>query len=104
MHGCDPHGPVGRMANIQIKDVPEDVHRTLKHRAMDAHQSLNEYLRQRLIEEARSPTVRAQEPHTGMAMGRRSIICPELGASRAIDGFSLNTAVTIGGRHDQESR
>ncbi|MEO3756563.1 hypothetical protein [Streptomyces sp. B6B3] len=45
------------MANIQIKDVPEDVHRTLKHRAVDAHQSLNEYLRQRLIEEARLPTV-----------------------------------------------
>ncbi len=45
------------MPNIQIKDVPEDVHRTLKHRAIDAHQSLNEYLRQRLIEEASAPTV-----------------------------------------------
>lgn len=45
------------MANIQIKDVPDDVHRTLKHRAVDAHQSLNEYLRQRLIEAARTPTV-----------------------------------------------
>lgn len=45
------------MANIQIKDVPDDVHRILKHRAVDAHQSLNEYLRQRLIEEARTPTV-----------------------------------------------
>ncbi|TDC23381.1 hypothetical protein E1265_13010 [Streptomyces sp. 8K308] len=45
------------MANIQIKDVPDDVHRALKHRAVDAHQSLNEYLRQRLIEEVRTPTV-----------------------------------------------
>ncbi|MDX2643221.1 hypothetical protein PV341_06460 [Streptomyces sp. PA03-1a] len=45
------------MANIQIKDVPDDVHRTLKHRAIEAHQSLNEYLRQRLIEQARTPTV-----------------------------------------------
>lgn len=45
------------MPSIQIKDVPDDVHRVLRQRAADAHQSLQEYLLKRLIREARRPTL-----------------------------------------------
>jgi len=47
----------GAMVSIQIKDVPEDTHHVLRRRALEAHQSLQEYLRARLIEEAGRPTV-----------------------------------------------
>ncbi|EUA00423.1 hypothetical protein I547_4636 [Mycobacterium kansasii 824] len=42
---------------MQIKDVPEDTHRVLRQRAARAHQSLQEYLRSRLIAEANQPTL-----------------------------------------------
>ena len=45
------------MPNIQIKDVPEDTHAVLRQRASAAHQSLQEYLRSRLIAEAARPTI-----------------------------------------------
>lgn len=45
------------MPNIQIKDVPESTHAVLRRRAAAAHQSLQEYLRSRLIQEAAQPTV-----------------------------------------------
>jgi plasmid stability protein len=45
------------MPSIQIKDVPDDVHAELRARAARAHQSLQEYLRSRLIDEARTPTL-----------------------------------------------
>jgi len=45
------------MPSIQIKDVPEETHAVLRRRAAAAHQSLQEYLRSRLIEEASGPTV-----------------------------------------------
>lgn len=45
------------MPNIQIKDVPEATHAVLRQRASAAHQSLQEYLRSRLIEEAAQPTL-----------------------------------------------
>lgn len=45
------------MPSVQIKDVPEETHSVLRRRAAAAHQSLQEYLRSRLIEEASSPTV-----------------------------------------------
>ncbi|MGH3595358.1 MAG: FitA-like ribbon-helix-helix domain-containing protein, partial [Mycobacterium sp.] len=32
------------MPSVQIKDVPENVHRVLRERAARAHQSLQEYL------------------------------------------------------------
>ena len=43
--------------SIQIKDVPEETHAVLRRRAAAAHQSLQEYLRSRLIAEANAPTV-----------------------------------------------
>lgn len=45
------------MPSVQIKDVPEQTHAVLRQRAARAHQSLQEYLRSRLIDEARMPTV-----------------------------------------------
>jgi hypothetical protein len=45
------------MPSVQIKDMPADAHAILRRRAADAHQSLQEYLRTKLIEEARRPTV-----------------------------------------------
>jgi plasmid stability protein len=45
------------MTSIQIKDVPERTHAVLRQRAAAAHQSLQEYLRARLIEEADEPTL-----------------------------------------------
>lgn len=44
-------------ANIQIRDVPPDVHRKLKVRAAEAGMTLSEYLLRELTEVARRPTV-----------------------------------------------
>ncbi|WP_109474338.1 FitA-like ribbon-helix-helix domain-containing protein [Ornithinimicrobium cavernae] len=45
------------MPSIQIKDVPEETHAVLRRRAAAAHQSLQEYLLTRLVEEAARPTL-----------------------------------------------
>lgn len=45
------------MPSVQIKDVPEETHAVLRQRAAAARQSLQEYLRTRLIEEASEPTL-----------------------------------------------
>ena len=45
------------MTSIQIKGVPERTHAVLRRRAAAAHQSLQEYLLQHLIEEADRPTL-----------------------------------------------
>ena len=45
------------MPSVQIKDVPENTHAVLRRRAAAAHQSLQEYLRARLIDEASEPTL-----------------------------------------------
>jgi antitoxin FitA len=54
---------------VQIRDVPEEAHRTLKARAALAGTSLSEYLRSELVKVASRPTpeelvarVRAREP------------------------------------------
>lgn len=41
------------MATIQVRDIPDDVHRTYRTRAAAAGMSLQEYLRDELIEGAR---------------------------------------------------
>lgn len=45
------------MPSVQIKNVPENTHAVLRQRAAAAHQSLQEYLRSRLIHDAATPTV-----------------------------------------------
>jgi antitoxin FitA len=58
--------------NVQVRDVPDDVHRRLKSQAAMAGQSLNEFLLARLSDIASVPTVpelaqriREREPYTG---------------------------------------
>jgi hypothetical protein len=58
------------MPSVQIKDVPERTHAVLRQRAAAAHQSLQEYLRARLIAEADQPALqevlaRADGPSDG---------------------------------------
>jgi plasmid stability protein len=62
------------MTHVQIRDVPEDVHRRLKSQAALTGRSLNEYLRDRMTEIARYPTldelasrIREREPYTKSA-------------------------------------
>lgn len=45
------------MPSVQIKNVPEETHAVLRRRAAAARQSLQEYLRSRLIDEASRPTM-----------------------------------------------
>lgn len=45
------------MATVQIKHIPDDVHQTLRRRAAEKGQSLQEYLLGQLTEQARQPTV-----------------------------------------------
>jgi hypothetical protein len=47
----------GAMPGVQIKDVPENIHAVLRRRAAAAHQSLQEYLLSRLIDEASEPAL-----------------------------------------------
>ena len=47
----------GAMPSVQIKDVPAETHAVLVRRAAAAHQSLQEYLRSRLIAEAAALTM-----------------------------------------------
>jgi antitoxin FitA len=60
------------MPNVQVRDVPDDVHRRLKSQAALAGQSLNEFLLARMGDIARTPTVeelagriRLRAPYTG---------------------------------------
>jgi plasmid stability protein len=48
---------LGLMPNVQIRNVPEDVHRRLKVEAAQSGRSLNEYLLARLTEIAERPTL-----------------------------------------------
>ena len=60
------------MPNVQIRGVPDDVHRRLKDQAATAGQSLNEFLLARMADIARVPTipelaarVRSRDPYRG---------------------------------------
>ncbi len=45
------------MPSVQVKGVPAETHAVLRQRAATANQSLQQSLRERLIEEAAAPTV-----------------------------------------------
>lgn len=45
------------MSTLQVRDVPQDVHRTLKARAASSGRSLSEYVLGILEREARHPTL-----------------------------------------------
>jgi plasmid stability protein len=57
------------MTSVQIKDVPEETHAVLRQRAARAHQSLQEYLRSRLTEEASMPTLEEVLERSGNRSG-----------------------------------
>ena len=59
------------MPSVQIKDVPPETHAVLRERAALAHQSLQEYLLARLIEEAASPTLDEVLDRVGHRTGGR---------------------------------
>lgn len=62
------------MPSIQVKDVPDDVHATLRRRAAAAGMSLQEYLLGRLVEDAQTPTLEeVLERAGGRAGGRASL-------------------------------
>lgn len=48
---------VAGVPNVQVRGVPDDVHRRLKSQAARAGQSLNEFLLARMSDIARVPTV-----------------------------------------------
>jgi len=48
----------GAMATIQVKNVPPEVHTALRHKAVDAHQSLQEYVLSLLVAAAGRPTMK----------------------------------------------
>jgi len=47
----------GSVPSIQVKDVPDDVHATLRRRAAAEGRSLQEYLLARLVDDAATPTI-----------------------------------------------
>jgi plasmid stability protein len=65
------------MGHIQIRNVPEDVHRTLKARAAKRGMSLSEFLLAEVTELARLPTL---EEHVARVRSRPMV---DLGASAA---------------------
>jgi antitoxin FitA len=69
--------------SIQVKDVPDEVHRTLRRRAAAAGQSLQEYLRAHLIDEATTPTVEEVLTRAGQRAGGRVPLRDAVKAVRA---------------------
>lgn len=71
------------MPNIQIKDVPEETHAVLRQRAAAAHQSLQEYLRTRLIREAGQPSLEEVLERAGSRAGGRLSLADAVSALRS---------------------
>jgi antitoxin FitA len=69
------------MPSIQVKDVPDDVHATLRRRAAAAGMSLQEYLLGRLVEDAQAPTLEEVLERAGGRAGGRA---PLRKAARAV--------------------
>ncbi len=44
------------MATIQVREIPEDAYEVIRKRARDAGQSIQSYMRDRVIDFARRPT------------------------------------------------
>jgi antitoxin FitA len=70
-----------RVPSIQIKDVPDDVHGILRRRAATEGKSLQEYLLERLAEDAHTPTLDEVLDRAGGRAGGR---VPLKGAVKAV--------------------
>ena len=71
------------MPSIQVKDVPDDVHATLRRRAATAGMSLQEYLLGRLIEDAHTPTLEEVLDRAGGRAGGRAPLTDAVRAVRS---------------------
>lgn len=71
------------MPSIQVKDVPDDVHATLRRRAGAAGMSLQEYLLGRLVEDAHMPTLEEVLDRAGGRAGGRASLRKAARAVRA---------------------
>jgi plasmid stability protein len=71
------------VTSIQVKDVPADVHATLRRRAAAAGQSLQEYLLARLVEDAQTPTLDELLERAGGRAGGRADLKAAVKAVRA---------------------
>lgn len=71
------------MPSIQVKDVPDEVHATLRRRAAAAGQSLQEYLLDRLTEDAGTPTLDEVLDRAGSRAGGRAPLTAAAKAVRA---------------------
>ncbi|MCY3807159.1 MAG: hypothetical protein OXG91_11835 [bacterium] len=81
------------MPTIQVKDVPEDVHRVLRTRAADAGQSLQRFMLDLLAREARRTTI-------AELLARRRIDSLHHPAHRDLDSEEIVALI----RDDRESR
>jgi antitoxin FitA len=71
------------MPSIQVKDVPDEVHATLRRRAAVAGMSLQEYLLARLTEDAAIPTLDEILDRAGGRAGGRAPLRAAATAVRA---------------------
>jgi hypothetical protein len=71
------------MPSIQVKDVPDRVHATLRRRAAASGMSLQEYLLARLEEEAATPTLDEVLDRAGGRAGGRVPLAAAVKAVRA---------------------
>lgn len=71
------------MPSIQVKDVPEAVHATLRQRAAAAGMSLQEYLLALLTEETNTPTLNDVLDRAGGRAGGRAPLKTAVKAIRA---------------------
>ena len=71
------------MPSIQVKDVPAEVHATLRKRAAAAGMSLQEYLLAHLVAEASMPTVDEVLERAGQRSGGRATSRDAVRAVRA---------------------
>lgn len=62
----------GRMPSVQIKNVPTEVHQALRRRAAASGRSLQEYLLERLVEDADTPTIDELFDRAGGRAGGRA--------------------------------
>ncbi|MCC5951405.1 MAG: hypothetical protein JJU45_04850 [Acidimicrobiia bacterium] len=71
------------MPSIQVKDVPDAVHATLRRRAAAAGMSLQEYLLARLCEDAAAPTLDEVLDRAGGRAGGHAPLASSVAAVRA---------------------
>lgn len=65
------------MATIQVRDIPEEQYEVLRRRARRAGQSLQAYMRDRVVELARTPTKQESIERIEAVLTRRHPAVPD---------------------------